>query len=197
MCGRFYIDSEMWEEIQTIAGEIDRRLCAVPQRRDIFPSQEPPVLRTQAGKSILTSMRWGFPGAGSRLLINARAESVLEHPMFRDSFLSRRLVIPAAGFYEWSPEKEKAEFTRPGAGAMFMAGFYNLFEGENRFIILTVPANASVAPVHHRMPLLLEPDALETWLQSAPDAERMLKRTMPQLARVQEYEQQNLFSLLQ
>ena len=44
MCGRFYIDSEMWEEIQTIAGEIDRRLCAVPQRRDIFPSQEPPVL---------------------------------------------------------------------------------------------------------------------------------------------------------
>ncbi len=195
MCGRFYIDGEMWGELpDAVECRVSGGLTEV--RTDIVPSRQSPVLRLQADRLFLEPMRWGFPGAGGKLLINARAESVLERPMFRESFLSRRLIIPAAGFYEWSPSKEKAEFTRPGSAAMFLAGFYNIVEGENRFVILTVPANASVAPVHHRMPLMLERDDLKTWLSSAPEAERTLKSPMPLLVRRQEYEQQSIFSFL-
>lgn len=196
MCGRFYIDDRIWGELPVTAE------CRIPDsiltlRTDIVPSQQPPVLRLQSKQMILEPMRWGIPGTNKKLLINARAETVLERPMFRDSFLYRRLIIPAAGFYEWSAEKEKAEFTRPDAKAMFLAGFYNLYEGENRFMILTVEANSSVSPVHDRMPLILETEALETWLFSTSEAEQMLKNVMPPLTRSQEYEQQSIFSLWQ
>lgn len=196
VCGRFYIDNKIWRELP---GAVE---CRIPHgiaktRTDIVPSQQPPVLRLQSERMLLEPMRWGIPGADKKLLINARAETVLERPMFRESFLYRRLIIPAAGFYEWSAAKEKAEFTRPDAEAMFLAGFYNLYEGENRFIILTVPANISVVPVHDRMPLILEPDVLQKWLSSTPEAEQMLGSMMPPLVRSQEYEQQSIFSLLQ
>ncbi len=196
VCGRFYIDNKIWRGLpETVECRIPDRIAEM--RMDIVPSQQPPVLRLQSERMLLEPMRWGLPGTDKKLLINARAETVLERPMFRESFLYRRLIIPAAGFYEWSAAKEKAEFTRPDADAMFLAGFYNLYGGENRFIILTVPANISVSPVHDRMPLILEPGVLEKWLYSTPEAERMLGNTMPPLARRQEYEQQSFFSLLQ
>ena len=59
------------------------------------------------------SMKWGFPGyQGKGLIINAKSEGVLEKKMFRESMLHRRCAVPAKGFYEWNPQKEKYRFTR-------------------------------------------------------------------------------------
>lgn len=90
-------------------------------------------------------MLWGFPQYQKKgLLINARAETVLEKKMFRESVLHRRCVIPARQFYEWDAEKNKAAFREKNESVMFMAGFYNRFSDGDRFIILTTGANIPV-----------------------------------------------------
>ena len=139
-------------------------------------------------------MAWGFPQYQKKgLLINARAETVLERKMFRDSALHRRCIIPAKHFYEWDADKNKVTFLMEDQSAIFMAGFYNRFQDEDRFIILTTQANESVSPVHHRMPLILDRNELENWVYDDTFLEFALHKTPPQLERRQEYEQQNLF----
>ncbi len=76
---------------------------------------------------------------------------------------------------------------------LFMAGFYNRFQDEDRFIILTSQANASVRPVHNRMPLVLEESELEDWIYDDKFTEYALHKIPPELWREQEYEQQSLF----
>lgn len=76
---------------------------------------------------------------------------------------------------------------------LYMAGFYNRFQDEDRFIILTTGANASVSPVHHRMPLILEEKELEEWVYDDAFLEFALHKIPPLLERRQEYEQQSLF----
>lgn len=91
-------------------------------------------------------MQWGFPRfQGKGLLINARVEAILDKKTFRDSVLHRRCVIPAHHFYEWCKNKEKYTFQSPKQDAtLFMAGCYQIYNGQNRFVILTTQANASV-----------------------------------------------------
>ena len=76
---------------------------------------------------------------------------------------------------------------------LFMAGFYNRFQDEDHFIILTTQANESVSPVHHRMPLILKRSELEDWVYEDTFLEYALHKKPPQLARRQDYEQQSLF----
>lgn len=141
-------------------------------------------------------MQWGVPGfQGRGLLINARAEAILEKKTFRDSVLHRRCVIPARHFYEWSKNKEKYTFqSRNQEAILFMAGCYRIYNGQNRFVILTTQANASVAPVHERMPLLLERQELEDWIMEDAAVEFILTKKPILLKRTAEYEQLELFS---
>ncbi len=90
------------------------------------------------------------------MIFNARSESVLEKRMFRESTLHRRIVVPAAWFYEWNQRKEKNIFSSKEQPAIFMAGIYNYDQEEERFVILTTAANESMKPVHDRMPLILK-----------------------------------------
>ena len=98
-------------------------------------------------------------------------------------------------FYEWNPEKEKAEFFRKDGSLLYMAGFYELFQEVPRFIILTTQANPSVRPVHHRMPLILEKEELEEWIWENCSMEKFLKKTPGLLECRQEYRQERLFFL--
>ena len=132
-------------------------------------------------------MTWGFPQyQKSGLLINARAETVLERKMFRDSVLHRRCIIPAKQFYEWDSDKNKAAFLRENQPILYMAGFYNCFLDEDRFVIITTQANESVSPVHHRMPLILDGNELEDWVYDDTFLEFALHKIPPQLYRRQE-----------
>jgi len=133
---------------------------------------------------------WGFPGFDKgTLLINARAESVKDRPTFADSFAGRRCVLPAAGFYEWDRKKEKVIFTVPESKILYLAGIYRPFGEENRFVILTREANASMAPVHDRMPLILSRGEVEPWVRGVNEADDILAKKLPLLRAERPYEQ--------
>ena len=128
-----------------------------------------------------------------QLVINARSESAMEKKMFCDAVENRRIVIPAAGFYEWNKQKEKSTFTRKDSQVLYMAGIYSKYEDEERFVILTTAANESMEPVHGRMPLILEKDEILSWLTERSKTEEFLGKVPCQLNRSTEFEQITLF----
>lgn len=158
-----------------------------------YPGTEP--CRPGTGHCIRAErMAWGFPRFdGKGLIINARAESVRERPAFRDSVQQRRCVIFARGFYEWNRSREKFSYEREDAPVLFMAGCFSRWEDGGHFVIITTAANSSVAPVHDRMPLILEPEEVKQWIQDAGAAWSLLKKTPVLLASGTEYEQLRLF----
>ena len=183
MCGRYYIDDTTEKEVNSILGNIFQNTDTEQKPAgDIFPSQSAFVIKNQNGH--LTA---------DGLLINARAESALERRTFRESVLHRRCVIPARGFYEWDSQKEKFSYERKDGRPLFMAGCFNLHREQDCFIILTTEANSSVASVHDRMPLILEPEELESWVLDDRAAEFILHKTPPLLKSSTEYEQIKLF----
>ena len=193
MCGRYYVDDETAREIEKLVRDLDRRL-KMERTGDVFPSQNAIILKGEGNHLAAEQMRWGFPGfEKGKLLINARAETALERPTFRESVQDRRCIIPARGFYEWNKSKEKFTFERKGTPVLFMAGCYNWYEGQERFVILTTEANSSVAPVHNRMPLILEPEELKDWVLDDQATESLLHKTPVLLEQRAEYEQMRLF----
>ena len=140
--------------------------------------------------------RWGFTSKYQDwLLINARAESILSKPAFRNSVRNCRCVIPAAGFYEWNKEKEKISFTMPQSDILYMAGVWQPTEKESQFTIITTVPNSSVSSVHDRMPLVLTPEEIQPWIQDWSTAERLLTKTPPLLEQRQEFEQLSIFDM--
>ncbi|WP_437277793.1 SOS response-associated peptidase [Sorangium sp. So ce375] len=148
-------------------------------RFNIAPATVHPVLRARGGQRALVAATWGFVGrfasgsAGPSLLANARAESARTKPTFRDAFASSRCVVPADGFYEWSGPKGARRptwFHPAGGGLLRLAGLCQPAKAPDtggldlRFTILTTEANADVAPVHDRMPVLLDPEDVDLWL---------------------------------
>ena len=193
MCGRYYVDDETAREIEKLVRDLDRKL-QIEHTGDVFPSQNATIIKGQTNHLAAEQMKWGFPGfEKGKLLINARAESALERKTFRDSIQHRRCIIPAKGFYEWDKSKEKFSYERKDAPVLFMAGCYNRYQGEERFVILTTEANPSVAPVHHRMPLILDPEELENWVLDDKATEYILHKTPVLLRSSTEYEQMRLF----
>lgn len=193
MCGRYYVDDETAREIEKLVRDLDRKL-QIERTGDVFPAQNATIIKGQEHHLAAEQMRWGFPGfEKGKLLINARAETALERPTFRESVQDRRCIIPARGFYEWNKSKEKFTFERKETPVLFMAGCYNRYEGQERFVILTTDANSSVAPVHNRMPLILEQEELKDWVLDDGAIEYLLHKMPVLLKPHAEYEQMRLF----
>ena len=194
MCGRYYVDDGVEDALERIAGYRE-----AVQAGDIVPSAAAPVMAAGGKDGRLTAgpMRWGYPvsfaGADDRtagkLLINARAETVLTKRSFEKDVLYRRCIIPAAGFYEWNRSREKVTFTAENGGVLFMAGIYRLDRDGKHFVLITTAANDSMRPVHDRMPLILKEQQLQDWAADTDAARQMLRTVPPQLTRRQEYEQ--------
>lgn len=193
MCGRYYVDDETAREIKKIVCKLDQKL-KIEHTGDILPSQTATVIKGLGDHLSAEQMAWGFPRFDRKwLLINARAESALERKTFRDSIQHRRCIIPAKGFYEWNKCKEKYSYERSDYPVLFMAGCYNWFEEKERFVILTTDANPSVSPVHDRMPLILEPEELKSWVLDDQATEFILHKTPVMLKSDTDYEQMSLF----
>lgn len=199
MCGRYYVDDETAREIERIIRIADEKVKkAVPvniQAKDVHPTDIAPILTASEHGGISCRLqKWGLPCYDRKQVIfNARSESALEKKMFREGVEQRRIVVPATWFYEWNRNKEKNIFYRKEQPVLFMAGIYNRYQGEDRFVILTTEANASMEPVHNRMPLILEPEEIADWIFEKEKTEQFLHKTPCLLERRVEFEQLTLF----
>ena len=197
MCGRYHFSAELLDEIRDLTEQKDWKLELGVLDRDIHPGDTAPVIVAagdQGGSLRVCRQKWGYPGPGGKgLVFNARSESVFEKRMFRNSVSQRRAAVPVSWFYEWNKNKEKFTFTKEGSRILFLAGFYGRYEDGDRFVILTTQANASMAPVHSRMPLVLEREQVREWILDSKKTKELLGQEPPRLARDCEYEQQTLF----
>ena len=110
-------------------------------------------------------------------------------------FISRMLCFMMfPGFYEWNKANERVSFTMPQSKILYMAGIWQPTAKDNQFTILTTSPNASVLPVHDRMPLVLMPEEVMPWIQDFGAAEKLLTKIPPLLEHKQEYEQLSLFT---
>lgn len=201
MCGRYYVDDKTAREIEKMIWQADKQLrqesmAAVRKitEKEIYPTQMAPVLAGRGSSVYCGWQRWGFHGfQGKQVIFNARCESAMEKPLFRDSIRHGRMVIPATWFYEWNYQKEKNTFYRGDTPVLFMAGCCREYEDGVRFVILTTGANTSMKPVHDRMPLILEEREIASWILDDEKAEDILHKTPCLLERRTDYEQLTLF----
>jgi putative SOS response-associated peptidase YedK len=181
MCGRYTLTTPL-DVLRALFGF--EALPNLAPRYNVCPTQEAPIVRpSEAGGRELVQMRWGPPQEQGRgPLINARAETVARLPLFKDSFLSRRCLVPADGFYEWRMENGTKQPFRIGFKGAAPFAFAGLWCDEG-FTIVTTDANAKLAPIHHRMPVILAADDYATWLdggEGAAAAAYQLLRPFPQ-----------------
>ena len=200
MCGRYYVDDDTAREIEKLIRQVDEKMRKVEnihlQAGDIHPSEVAPVIAANHNNLCCRWQRWGFPGFnGKQLIFNARSESASEKKMFKESAEHRRVVVPATWFYEWNKNKEKNIFYRKDQPMLYMAGLYNRYQDEDRFVILTTAANESMKLVHDRMPLLLERGEIKEWLFEDKLTEEFLQKTPALLERRADFEQMSLFPI--
>src|SRR5882757_1132084 len=180
MCGRFVITSPP-AALRQVFGYAEQP--NFPPRFNISPTQPIPVVIIENGARHFHLMRWGLLPAWVKdprqftLLINARAETVLEKPAFKNAMKQRRCLIPADGYYEWQAyEKRKRPhfIHRRDEGPIGLAGLAETWIGPNgeeldTVAIVTVPASADLAVLHHRVPVTIAPDDFERWLDCSDD----------------------------
>lgn len=178
MCGRytFFTEREI-REVEDIIKEIDKDIKRDKLKTgEIFPSDVAPVLLTEKGAVKPKLLTWGFPNFhGKQLIINARSETVQEKRLFSKALVTRRCVIPSTGFYEWDKDKKKHLFNMPDSEMLYMAGLYNRFEDDDRFVILTAQANESVSGIHPRMPVIIHKNRIHDWLLVPESVDSILK----------------------
>jgi putative SOS response-associated peptidase YedK len=178
MCGRFTASFE-FREIK-IHWNLQCDLPIFTPRYNIAPSQEVPVVFRNEERNEVKPMRWGLvpswapdPSIGQRM-INARAESLLEKPSFKQLVSRQRCLVPADGFYEWRREgkhkvpvwihlKNREPFAFAGLWDYWRdpAGDKELYS----FTIITTEANALLRPIHNRMPVIYDRDMSRQWLE--------------------------------
>ena len=135
-------------------------------RWNVAPSQRALVINRTGLQPEADLVAWGLPpaGEGRSFLINARMETAAQKPTFRDAFASRRCLVVASGWYEWSAPKRPWHVQLADGGVMGMGGLLLRRGNEDRFVIMTSAANGELTAIHHRQPLVLPPDSWDRWL---------------------------------
>ncbi|MBL9216236.1 MAG: SOS response-associated peptidase [Opitutaceae bacterium] len=171
------------------------RLLAAPAglrpRYNLTVSDVVPAVTVDGGQPRVRAMAWGLrPGPEFKLpprpLPNAKAEKAATSPVFRQAVARRRCLIPANGFYEWRAAGQARLphlFTLPEEEPFALAGIWDPPAEDGRpptFAVLTTGPNALMAPIHHRMPVILAREAMPRWLGTEPLAEaEYLRLTRP------------------
>ena len=180
MCGRFatLLPQDAMAQLfdATPANDLPRE-----PNYNVCPTNTIAVATSEEGTRRLQPMRWGFlphwykTETGGPLLINARAETIAEKPAFKSAARTRRCLIPAAGFYEWTKDAEGNRLpwyihATDGSPLVF-AGIWQDWEREGRAhrscAIVTCAASPRMSQIHHRQPVTLRPDDFALWLGEA------------------------------
>lgn len=171
----------------TVPGPIEPRYNLTPT------SRVHGIVHNEAGERLLWTFRWGLipqwakdPKIGVRM-INARSETVATKPAFRHSYKRQRMLVLADGFYEWRTEdgiKQPYHIRRIDRRPFAMAGIYAKWvppEATETLVscsILTVEPNALMRQLHNRMPVILDPESFDPWLdRERPEVNHLLCTT--------------------
>ena len=178
MCGRYRLSRRKQLVEEYFGSESDERDWE--PRYNIAPTQSVPVIRQNSENPAreLSLMRWSLipswakDSSGAASMINARSETASTKPAFADALKHRRCLIPADGFYEWKPTgKSKQPYCfEVNDGALFaFAGLWDRWKDSRgtwltTCSILTTIPNAVTSPVHDRMPVILDAEGYDVWL---------------------------------
>lgn len=200
MCGRV----ALFTPPARLARFLDAALAAglEPEGRpswNVGPQRSLYAVNERDGERVLDRYRWGLvpswakdPTVGNRMF-NARGETVATKPSFRSAFTKRPCVIPVDGFYEWDhrpgQHREPNYFTRQDGEPMLFAGLYEFWRDPERdgdalitCTIITTTPSTDLDDLHDRMPVVLDPDDVETWLdvrEHGPDERVLLLQPAP------------------
>jgi putative SOS response-associated peptidase YedK len=180
MCGRFTLTWEQWRRISNVLGVEDEGEAAASYRPrfNIAPTDEHFIITSEFERRKARRARWGLVNRSAKdsrragQCINAKAETLKERPSFCEAFQQRRCIVPADGFFEWTGPKAKRQplWIHPRAdGLLLFAGLFESWYPEKdrpevTFTIVTCAANAAIAAIHDRMPVLLDERAAEDWM---------------------------------
>ncbi|MEP1199234.1 SOS response-associated peptidase [Tateyamaria sp.] len=194
MCGRFSITLPPDAMAQLFEAVPANDLPDVPNY-NVCPTNAVHVVTAVEGQRRLGAMRWGFiphwykkPNDGP-LLINARAETIAEKPAFRAACRERRAVIVASGFYEWTRDGDARlpwYISRTDGAPFAFAAIWQAWSAKDdtdemrTAAIVTTGANKSMSTIHHRMPVILEPDDIPLWLGEQGKGAATLMRAAPE-----------------
>lgn len=147
----------------------------------VTPGGPMAIVRLEEPGLRLAWVRWGLVPSWTKEvkpgkpLINARGESVIDKPSFRNAMRRRRCLVPADGFYEWTGDvpgrKQAYRIRRPDHGLFAFAGLWERWMGADgseleSAAIITTAANRAIAAVHDRMPVVIPPERHAIWLDS-------------------------------
>ena len=185
MCGRYYRKSDKQKIAEAFhVGKVDD-FPLPPWDYNVAPTTMQPIIRINrdTGERELVQLRWGLIPFFTKQLsdvkgistINARAESVVKSPSYREPFKKRRCLVPASGFYEWkkldAKKKKPFGFDLNRGGMMAFAGLWDAWKdpADGRWLqsytIITTDANEIMMPVHNRMPVILHERDFNRWLE--------------------------------
>ncbi|MBQ3508109.1 MAG: SOS response-associated peptidase family protein [Clostridia bacterium] len=177
MCGRYVAEEDTNIDLGALYHAVRVSYPNVLLKSgEIFPTDTVPLLT--GNKLMPMPASWGFPGFdGKGVIMNARAETATEKPMFRAAFQQGRCIIPATGYFEWNTAKQKHRFSPSNHGILYMAGLCRMTSEGLRFVILTT-SSASVSDasaIHPRMPVLLPALSVDDWMRDSAFASRYLQ----------------------
>ncbi|KQZ84154.1 hypothetical protein ASD56_09085 [Microbacterium sp. Root166] len=192
MCGRFVVASAGSELVGVLRVDVEGDDLPEPSY-NVAPTAQVAIVLDSVKEELpvrrLESARWGLvpgwakdPKIGARAF-NARSEELEDKPMFRSALEKRRAVVPASGYYEWKTVDgvKVPHYIHPADGSpLLMAGLYEWWRDKSKtdddperwmlsFTILTRDSIGHLGSIHDRMPLFLDPDHADAWLDPTTD----------------------------
>lgn len=194
MCGRFVQVADLDHWVGAL-GVTRVATDPLPPSWNVAPTDPVYAVAEHEGERLLGAMRWGliphWSSDGREVHINARAETLVTKPAFRDAAVSRRCLVPSDGFYEWQ-QTSRGKIPHHVAlahGDMVFAGIWSSWrdpvttERVRTVAIVTTDAAPELADIHDRMPVWLGPDLWSDWLDrdttDPADVRAMLDQASP------------------
>lgn len=191
MCGRYSLTTPVDDLVEVF--DVPPVAFEYKPRYNIAPTQDVPVVASDRRGTRLGLLRWGLvpywaddPSIGSRM-INARSETLLKKPAFKEAAVSRRCLVPADGFYEWAKEGDRKVpywIHSPDGEPLAFAGLWERWhprgpEPVYSMAIITVDANDGIRHLHHRMPAIIPAADRRAWLDTDTPVEDALSLLKP------------------
>jgi|TARA_B110000261_G_scaffold34938_1_gene40433 putative SOS response-associated peptidase YedK len=177
MCGRYVVTKPVTKTTDLVKTTIK---VEDNDNYNAHPTQKLPIIKSYNNGKALENCDWGLVPAWAankkdfRPLINARLETLMEKISFKKLIQTSRCLVIADGYYEWKREnKEKTPyyFTRSDSSLMFFAAIHQ----NNQFCVITREATDNVKKIHHREPLILNEDKIQSYLDLKKEGTDILK----------------------